>query len=214
MGGNAMDKLFYGTEQFDVPEFDKRKVIDEIKMVMSAYDCVLPDDAGIYCSSDITSGKRFYYDVLKPHGVHSEEELRAKVGVEEYKNIQTALIQANVERGVAFAEKLRERSLINVVSPGPFFARGFDQQHYLYLWEWFIIKKVYQTWFNQDWEYSNGCSLEYAIAARKGIPRFDYEGSPLSLEDAISRVSAAAEELKSEGFIVSKLEQNLRLLRE
>lgn len=209
-----MGKLFYGTDEFQVPEFDKRQVIDEIKMVMSAYDCVLPDDAGIYCSSDITTGKQFYYEVLKPHGVHSEDELRAKVGAEAFKKIHTELIQTNVARGVAFSEKLRERGMINVVSPGPFFARGFDQQHYLYLWEWFIIKKIYQVWFNKDWEYSNGCSLEYAIARKKGIPRLDYEGSPLSLKEAIAKVSAAAEELKAEGFAVGKLETNLKRLRE
>jgi len=209
-----MDGLFFGTEQFDVPEFERRKVIDEIKMVISAYDCVLPDDAGIYCSSDITTGKRFYYDVLKPHGVHSEKELRQKVGAEEFKNIQTALIQDSVARGVAFAEKLRERGLINVVAPGPFFARGFDQQHYLYLWELFIIKKVYEIRFNYDWEYSNGCSLEYVIGAKKGIPSLDHEGGPLRIKEAIARVSAASEELKSEGFIVTKLEANLKLLKE
>ncbi|MFL6213650.1 MAG: hypothetical protein ACJ74J_07105 [Blastocatellia bacterium] len=209
-----MDKLFYGTEAFDVPEFEGRKVIDEIRMVMSAFDCVLPDDAGIYCSSDITTGRRFYFDVLKPHGVRSEEELRRKVGDDEFKRIHTALIQANVERGVTFAEKLRERGLINVVTPGPFFARGFDQQHYLYLWEWFIIKKTKQVWFNKDWQYSNGCSLEYAIAMKKGIPRLDYEGSPLNLEEAINKVAAAAEELKAEGFAVNKLETNLRRMEE
>jgi hypothetical protein len=209
-----MDNLFYGTDQFDVPEFDRRKVIDEIRMVMSAYDCVLPDDAGIYCSSDITTGKRYYYEVLKPHDVNSEEELRRKVGAEEYKNIQTALIQANVARGVAFAEKLRERGLINVVSPGPFFARGFDQQHYLYLWEWFIIKKIYQVWFNKDWQYSNGCTLEYAIAAKKGIPRLDYEGSPLGLKEAVARVAAAVKELQAAGFRVDKLKANLQLISE
>ncbi|MEN3335224.1 MAG: hypothetical protein V7641_4589 [Blastocatellia bacterium] len=209
-----MDHLFYGTDQFDVPEFDKRKVIDEIRMVMSAYDCVLPDDAGIYCSSDITTGKRFYYDVLKPHGVHSEEELRRKVGAEEQKKIQTELIQVNVARGVAFAEKLRERGLINVVTPGPFFARGFDQQHYLYLWEWLIIKKIYQVWFNKDWQYSNGCTLEYAIAAKKGIPRLDYEGSPLSLKEATASVTAAVKELHAAGFQVDKLKANLQLISE
>src|SRR5215213_959479 len=142
-----MTELFYGTEQFDVPEFQNRSVIDEIKMSMSAFDCVLPDDAGIYCSSDITTGKRFYYDVLAKHGVISEADLKEKLGLEKFKQVHTELIQTNVARGVEFAEKLRERGLVNLVTPGPYFARGFDQQHYLYLWEWFIIKKVYEVRF-------------------------------------------------------------------
>jgi hypothetical protein len=189
-----MAGLYYGTDQFAVPEFQNRKVLDEIKMSMSAFDCMLPDDAGIYCSSDITTGKRFYYDVLKQYAVRSEDELKAKLGEEEFKQVQTELIQFNVARGVAFAEKLRERGLINVVTPGPYFAKGFDQQHYLYLWEWFIIKKIYEVRLNDDWEYSNGCTLEYAIAAKKGIPCLSHEGNSLELENAIERVEAAVNE--------------------
>lgn len=208
-----MPKLYYGTDQFDLPEFQSRKVIDEISMSMSAFDCVLPDDAGIYCSSDITTGKKFYYEVLKKYEVRSEQGLSEKLGVEEFKKVQTELIQFNVARGVEFAEKLRERGLVNVVTPGPYFARGFDQQHYLYLWEWFIIKKVYEVRFNYDWEYSNGCTLEYAIAARKGIPRLDHEGTSLALESAIERVEATVKELRAAGFIIDRLLHNLELLK-
>lgn len=208
-----MEDLYYGTEQFALPEFSNRKVIDEIRMSMSAFDCMLPDDAGIYCSSDITTGKKFYYEVLKPHGVRSEDELKEKVGAEEFKRVQTDLIQFNVARGVKFAEKLRERGLINVVTPGPYFAKGFDQQHYLYLWEWFIIKKIYEVRFNFDWQYSNGCTLEYAIAARKGIPRLDREGNRIELESAIERVEVAVEDLRKNEFVIGKLEHNLKLMQ-
>jgi hypothetical protein len=207
-----MTELFFGTDEFEVPEFQTRKVIDEIRMVMSAFDCILPDDAGIYCSSDITTGKRFYYEVLKPYGVRSEEELKEKVGGERFKELQTSLIQSNVARGVEFTEKLRERGLVNVISPGPFFAKGFDQQHYLYLWEWFIIKKIYEVRFNYDWQYSNGCTFEYAIAARKGIPCLDHEGSTLSLREAIETMTNAIDKLKVEGFRIDKLERTLELL--
>ena len=209
---SCMTELYYGRDHFDIPEFPNRKVIDEIKMTMSAFDCVLPDDAGIYCSSDITTGKRFYYEVLAKYGAASEAELKRKLGDEEFKRVQTELIQANVARGLEFAEKLRERGLINVVTPGPYFARGFTQQHYLYLWEWFIIKKVYEIRFNYDWQYSNGCTLEYAIALRKGIPRLDHEGAPLNNENGIQKVKAAVIELEGKGFVVEKLKDNLALL--
>jgi hypothetical protein len=208
-----MAELYYGTDKFAVPQFQNRRVIDEIKMSMSAFDCLLPDDAGIYCSSDITTGKRFYYEVLKKYAVRSQDELQTKLGAEEFKNVQTQLIQSNVARGLEFAEKLRERGLINVLTPGPYFARGFDQQHYLYLWEWVIIKKIYEVRFNYDWEYSNGCTFEYAVAAKKRIPRLDHEGNSLALEEAIDRVAAALTELKKEDYVVTKLEDNLKLLQ-
>ncbi|HXM50011.1 MAG TPA: hypothetical protein VN956_19375 [Pyrinomonadaceae bacterium] len=208
-----MAELYYGTDEFALPEFQNRRVIDEIRMSMSAFDCMLPDNAGIYCSSDITTGKRFYYEVLKRYEVRSEDELREKLGAEEFKKVQTDLIQANVARGIQFAEKLRERGKINVVTPGPYFAKGFDQQHYLYLWEWFIIKKIYEVRFNHDWQYSNGCTFEYAIAAKKGVPRLDYEGNLLDLNMAIERVGAALEELKAADFVIVKLEHNLDLMK-
>lgn len=208
-----MAELYYGTDEFAVPEFQNRRVIDEIAMSMSAFDCMLPDDAGIYCSSDITTGKRFYYEVLKRYDVRSEDELKKKLGAEEFKKVQTDLIQANVARGIQFAEKLRERGKINVVTPGPYFAKGFDQQHYLYLWEWFIIKKIYEVRLNHDWEYSNGCTLEYAIAAKKGIPLFDHEGNSLDLKTAIGKVEAAIEQLGRDGFAIPKLEHNLALMK-
>ncbi len=212
-GSVLMVKLYYGTEEFDVPEFTNRRVIDEINMSMSAFDCMLPDDAGIYCSSDITTGKRFYYDVLKKYHVRSDKELKSKLGDDEFKRVQTELIQANVARGSEFAERLRARGLINVVTPGPYFARGFDQQHYLYLWELFIIKKTCEARFNSDWEYSNGCTFEYAIATRKGIPRLDHEGNTLDFKSAVAKIEAALAELKKEEFLVTKLEQNLALLK-
>jgi hypothetical protein len=207
-----VERLYFGTDDFDLKEFHNRKVIEEIRMVMSAFDCVLPDDAGIYCSSDITTGKRFYYDFLHRNRVHSEEEMMERLGPDRFKEAKNGLIQANVARGVVFSERLRERGLINVVAPGPFFAKGFDQQHYLYLWEWFIIKKIYQIWFNKDWQYSNGCTLEYVIAATKGIPCNDHEGGPLSLLRAIAMIEEALTELRRDGFMVNKLGQNLHLL--
>jgi hypothetical protein len=208
-----MTELYFGSDKFDVEELPDRKVIDEIKMVMSAFDCVLPDDAGIYCSSDITTGKGFYFDFLGRYGVKSEEELGQMLGTEALKNVKNQLVQANVARGIAFSEKLRERGLINVVAPGPFVAKGFDQQHYLYLWEWFIIKKIYQVWFNEDWQYSNGCTFEYAVATAKGIPRHDHEGETLPLDRAIFMIECAQTELKERGFVVNKLKHNLELLR-
>ncbi len=209
-----MAELYFGTtDAFEVPEFQNRRVIDEIEMVMSALDCMLPDDAGTYVSSDITTGKRFYFDFLLSHRVRSDEELKQQVGEEKHKELKTELIQANVARGLGFTEKLRERGVTNLINPGPFFARGFDQQHYLYLWEWVIIKKIYQVYFNENWQYSNGCTLEYAIATRKGIPRFDNLGNDLSLPKAIRMVEAAVGELKGQSLIVGKLEHNLTRLR-
>lgn len=207
-----MNQLYYGTNQFAVAEFQNRKVIDEINMSMSAFDCVFADDAAIYCSSELTTGKQLY-EALQKHEVRSREELQEKLGAEEFKRVKTELFDSNVARGVQFAEKLRERGLINVVTPGPYYAREFAQEHYLYLWEVFIIKKACEVRFNYDWQYSNGCTLEYAVAARKGIPRFDHEGNSLELETAIEKVGTAVDELNGVGFLIPTLQNYLGLLK-
>ena len=208
-----MEKLFYGSHDFKIKEFAERRVIDEIQMVMTAFDCVLADDSAIYCSSELTTGKRFY-QLLKKHQVKSGEELKIRVGADQYEQMKRSLIQENVERGLHFTENIRQRGEINLINPGPFKAQDFDQQHYLYLWELVIIKKVYKTYFNDDWEYSNGCALEYAIAARKGIPRLDHLGNALDLTLAISKMEHAIVILKRDSFKVDALDQTLTRLRE
>jgi len=207
-----VQQLYYGTDQFAVTEFEKRKVIDEINLSMSAFNCVFADDEAIYCSSELTTGKQLY-KVLQKHGVRSREELQEKLGAEEFKRVKKELFDSNVARGVQFAEELRKRGLVNVVTPGPYYAPDFTQQHYLYLWEVFIKEKAYEVRFSYDWQYSNGCTFEYAVAARKGIPRLDHEGNSIELATAIEKVEAAVDELNGAGFLIPILQYNLELLK-
>jgi hypothetical protein len=209
-----MDNLYYGTTDFVTQQFSNRNVLDEIKMSVSAFDCVMADNSGVYCSSDVTTGFKFYYDFLKRNYADSEDALREKLGVAEFSKQQYELIQFNVARGVEFADVLRQRGKVNVIAPGAYFAKGFDQQHYLYLWELVIVKKIKEAWFNQHWFYSNGCTLEYAIATRKGIPRFDYFGNDIPVTNAIELVDAAITRLSKDGFKIDKLQKNLDIIKE
>ncbi|HEX8128106.1 MAG TPA: hypothetical protein VF527_03325 [Pyrinomonadaceae bacterium] len=208
-----MESLYYGTPDFAVVEFQQRKVLDEIKMLMTAFDCVLPDNSAIYCSGDVTTGKQFY-KLLREHEVSSGEELKAKLGAAACKELMNELVRRNIARGIAFTENVRQRGHANLINPGPLIAPNFEQQHYLYLWEWIIIRKAYEAQFNEDWEYSSGCTLEYAIATRKGISRRDHLGNILELPQAVGRVERAVAELKRSGMRVETLELNLSRLKE
>jgi hypothetical protein len=204
--------LFYGTGEFEVREFKERRVTDEIEMVLSAFDCMLPDGGGVYCSSDVTTGRKLYFEIYAAHGARSEAELKDGLGAEGYGEVMRKLIADNVARGVEFTDGLRRRGLTNLVNPGPFHARGFDQQHYHYLWESVIVKKIRETHFNEGWEYSNGCTLEYAISHRKGIPVLDHTGRRLPLDDAKALVRAAVSDLRARGIAAPMLERNLTLV--
>jgi hypothetical protein len=207
-------RLFYGTGEFDVAVFKERRVLDEIALVLTAFDCVMPDDSGVYCSSDVTTGRRLYFDLYERHGVRSEAELKDRLGAEGYRDAMRALIDENVARGVEFTDGLRRRGLTNLINPGPLSAPGFKQQHYHYLWESVIVRKVREGYFNEGWEYSNGCTLEYAICRRKGIPTLDHTGRELPLDAAKSLVARAASDLKARGISAPMLERNLVWINE
>jgi hypothetical protein len=209
-----MTRLFYGTGDFELKTFAERRVLDEIEMLLAAFDCVMPDDSGVYCSSDVTTGRRLYFEVYERHGVRSDDELKSKLGAERHAQVLDELVRENIARCVAFTESLRSRGLVNLINPGPLSAPGFTQQHYHYLWERVILKKVYEIYFNEDWEYSNGCTLEYAIGRRKGIPLFDHFGRELRHEEAVRNVERAVAELRSRGIRAEKLERNLSLIKE
>lgn len=136
-----MPHLYYGNQTFDIAQFQDRKVIHELEMAMTALDCVIPDHSGIYCSTDITTGKKLYFEIFKQYNVRSDEELATKLGDDRYTEVKMDLVQSNIERGLAFADGLRLRGFVNIITPAPFIARDFDQEHYLYFWEWVIIKK-------------------------------------------------------------------------
>lgn len=208
-----MESFYYGTPHFEVSEFRQRKVMDEIKMLMTAFDCVIPDNSAIYCSGDVTTGKQ-YYEILKKHRVPSGEALKMKLGAATYKEIFDDLILRNIDRGIAFTENIRQRGHTNLINPGRLIAPDFEQQHYHYLWEWVIIKKVCENQFNEDWEYSNGCTLEYAISTRKGIPRRDHLGNAIELPQAIQKVERALAELLEAGIRADMLAHNLARLKE
>jgi hypothetical protein len=209
-----MEPLYYGTPDFAVAEFQSRQVLDEIKMLMTAFDCVVADHSAVYCSGDVTTGKQFYR-ILAEHKVSSGAELKAKLGVAAGKELMDDLVRRNIARGVAFTETVRRRGgHTNLINPGPLVAPDFDQQHYLYLWEWIIIRKASEAQFNEDWEYSNGCTLEYAIATKKGIPRRDHLGEVLELPQATGKVERALAALKESGMRTETLELNLSRLKE
>jgi hypothetical protein len=209
-----MTRLFYGTGEFKVTEFRGRRALDEIEMLLSAFDCLLPDDSGVYCSSDVTTGRRLYFEIYARHGVRSDEELRGELGVEGYRRVMGSLVEENIARGVGFTDGLRLRGLSNLINPGPLHAPGFEQEHYYYLWESVIVRKVREGYFNEGWEYSSGCTLEYAICRRKGVPTLDHEGRDLPLADARARAERAVSELKARGVSAPTLERNLALIKE
>src|SRR5215467_5120897 len=98
--------LYYGNQNFEISEFRDRKVIDELEMAMTAFDCIIPDHSGIYCSTNITTGRTLYFEIFKQYDVRSDEELATRLGNERYTKIKMDVMQGNIQRGAAFADSL------------------------------------------------------------------------------------------------------------
>ncbi len=179
----------------------------EMALAFSALDCALNGRRGVYASTELTTGQRAYA-LMRSHRAASLAELRRSLGDGPFGE---AVLDRNVEAGSEFARRLHERlgGTEVVVTPGPFAAPGWTQREYLHFWETLIRTRVHAVYFNDGWEYSNGCTFEYAIAAEAGLPTFDSACRPLPVERAVTLVSGAARELERDGIDVTRLYMHL-----
>lgn len=184
----------------------------EETIIFSAIDCVLNGEKAIYASSELTTGRRAY-GLLDEHGVRSTHELRDKLGEDPHRSL---VLGPNCEAAADFARRLRERfgGTEPVITPAPFEAPGWSQAEYLHFWETLIRTRAKAVYFNEAWQYSNGCTFEFAVAQEAGVPSFDAQGEPLELERGIEMVAAAVRELESRGVAPGRLAAHLSRLEE
>ena len=184
---------------------------EEVQIVFSAIDCVLNGEKAIYCSSELTTGLKLY-EAMKNNGVTSRAALEEKLGKEW---VKLNIFGVNEKSANRFAQSVRHTlsDKTMVITPAPFSAPGWSQPEYLAFWETLIRTRIKAAWFNRNWQYSNGCTFEFAVAQDAGIPTFDRNGDVLDRQTAIESVRTAVERLSSEGFDTSKLGENLERLQ-
>ena len=186
-----------------------RTFAQEKAIAFSALDCALNGEKAVYASTELTSGWRAY-TLLDRHQAGSQQELRELLGEDPHRS---QLLDRNMEEAGRFARRLRERLETLVITPAPFEAPGWTQAEYLDFWEELIRTRVAAVWFNEAWEYSNGCTFEFAVARREGLPTFDAHGRELSLERGIALVDAAIQRLRADGKEPGRLPTHLDLLK-
>ncbi len=194
------------------PQMDPKledKIIDEIKTSLTALACVADWKSNVsvaYASAAITSGKRLY-DAYKKHGVNSREQLPQGV-------FQNEVMNENIQSGENFAKQLRQTGIYSsVISPATFFAKGWQQDHYMAFWERVINTFANDVRLNEDWQYSNGCVEEFLIGLQSG--KNIYEGTsdkPLEPSDGIKKVRESISQIKSLDVEPTKLYEIYRRL--
>ena len=201
-----MNTAFYDPSDLEFT----RHYRDEVRMVFSSIDCILHGSNVIYCSSELTSGFTLCKALLE-HEVKSAAELKQQMGIEWFKK---NIWDTNVKAAVNFAEAVRaidpDRTM--VITPAPFSAPGWSDHEYLAFWESLLRTHVRVVWFNRNWQYSNGCAFELAVAQDAGLATYDYQGKILDRETGMSLVEEAITELDSEGLDTKLLRENLARL--
>jgi hypothetical protein len=183
---------------------------EEAEMARLAIDCVLNGEKAVYASSELTTGPRLF-QLFRDHGVRDLPSLKAALGPDEW---LSRLWSPNVAEANAFARELRDRipGRPLTVTPAPYTAPGWSQEEYLAFWESLIRTRFRAVCFSDDWEYSNGCTFEFAVAWDAGLPTFDARGHDLGLPAGIALIERAARELEAEGFDAAGLRLNLARL--
>jgi hypothetical protein len=177
-------------------------------------DCLTNKKMAAYCSSELTSGLTLY-SAMEDAGVVSPRALKCKRGDEWY---ECNIIGANKERANSFAASIRraQGDGAPVISPAPFDVRGWEQQEYYAFWEELIRTRISAVHFADKWEYSNGCTFEYAVALDKGIDTLDEQGQPLPGDRAILCIKNAIDAIaKMKGnYDTAKLKKHLGWIEE
>lgn len=179
-------------------------------MVFSGIDCVLNDERAIYCSSELTTGARLY-EALRENKLKTAAELKEKLGRDWF---GTNIFDVNVKLAKEFAQCVRN-SLTDktiVITPGPFVAPTWSQPEYLFFWETLLRTRIKSACFNRNWQFSNGCVFEFAVANDVGLQTLDHNGKSLDLYEGFLLIDSAIRRLAAEGFDTSKLAENLERL--
>lgn len=116
------------------------------------------------------------------------------------------IIAKNLFHSEVCAKDIAFKTSAPVINPARFMMQDWPQDAYIHMWKEVIASVATEVWFNEGWEYSNGCAQEYLRAIECGLETFDYGGKILRIDDAIDALSRAIELLNSRGISVMILE--------
>jgi hypothetical protein len=175
--------------------------IDTRELLLSMTDCFTTGRKAIYCSSELTTGLRLYA-AMRERGVTDRHALGKEF-------LRDSVYAPNAQAANEFAAKVEALRRYQTISPACLFVPDWGQHDYLAFWETLIKTRVSEVWFNKNWEWSNGCTFEYAAARQAGLPTFDAEGRPLAAPEAAILIRRAIDSLKADGMDARKLEEHL-----
>lgn len=193
------------------PESLQRRIISELESTISAYKSICGDEKEtkvIYCSCPITTGKKLYERMID-EGIENIEEFKKFHSRDFYNKV----MMPNIQEGRQFGRTLREDNKNNgkmFIVPGDFYAKDWDQDHYMILWRNIIDKFAEGIRFNKKWFFSNGCIEEYLVGLKtqknnKDFTLSDYEGKIIKEDYVLDKVFKTIEFLEDNRINTSKI---------
>ncbi|NKZ10757.1 hypothetical protein HGA11_07165 [Mycolicibacterium septicum DSM 44393] len=150
-----------------------------------------------YVSTPITTGRRYYAwlatsKLSKDNPNFPMEHAREVIAV---------------NQASAHALVLQARRLLGkiVVDPTGLKAPEWSQSDFHFFWSRLITDYVGTVVFNDGWEYSTGCTYEYAAALRAGATVLDAQMSVMPPIVAVTKTDEAIALLRGQGHAVQSL---------
>jgi hypothetical protein len=174
-------------------------ILTAIKASITALGTSLPQRHTkkiVYASSPITTGLRMY-SIFHKHHVTSEIQLNSIDPL----LFKRDIVQANSAAGITFAESIRRLGHPYVIAPGVFFAQGWEQKHYISLWEKVIRTYADVICFNTDWQFSTGCVQEFLIGLQSGKELRNRQAFKLiEPQEELKKIKAAVNTIEKSGY--------------
>jgi hypothetical protein len=180
---------------------------DQHSIILSMADCFVQGRKAVYCSSELTTGIRLYTACLN-NSTTDRYQLTDKLGKEWLRDNVFVL---NEREANEFASHIQRKLNRTTISPACLFVPEWGQHDYLSFWETLIKTRICEVWFNENWQYSNGCTFEFSAALACGLPIFDHNGTPLVKEQGLELIGKAIEYLNVRGIKTEKLREHAGL---
>jgi hypothetical protein len=179
------------------------ELVSDSARLASALDsfarCIgLKRENAAYVSTPITTGRR-YYEWLKSSG------MTPTAGAAFQAEHARQVIEVNQASARALVLYAREKLRKIVVDPTALDVPIWTQDDYNGFWTHLISDYVGTVVFNDGWEYSTGCTLEYAAALESNARLLDSRLSALPPTLALMSSNHAVAELKGQGHSISGL---------
>ncbi|HEY6370073.1 MAG TPA: hypothetical protein VIX37_05820, partial [Candidatus Sulfotelmatobacter sp.] len=97
---------------------------------------------------------------MRKHGVKSSDELKEKLGRDWF---QKNIFDPNTKSANEFAASVRRSHAgkTPVITPAPLCVKDWEQPDYNGFWKKLIHTRVKWVRFNRNWQFSNGCTVEF-----------------------------------------------------